>query len=53
LGSHWDYAVDTEIGELFVSQAEGAGYRPGESLHLRLQRDRLALVSGEPPAPGA
>jgi iron(III) transport system ATP-binding protein len=53
LGSHWDYAVDTEVGELFVSQAENAGYRPGEALHLRLDRDRLALVSGEPHAPGA
>ena len=47
LGSHWDYALDSEVGELFVSHPGLLGIAPGETVHLTFQQDRLALVSGK------
>jgi iron(III) transport system ATP-binding protein len=44
LGSHWDLALDTDVGELFVAQA--ARFEPGEAVYVKLDRSRLALVSG-------
>ena len=47
LGSHWDYQLQTDIGELFVSQPGPITGTPGETVHLTLIPDRLALVSGD------
>ncbi len=44
LGSHWDYSLVTEIGDLFVTQEAGTNHRPGEHIHLGFKPDRLALV---------
>jgi iron(III) transport system ATP-binding protein len=52
LGSHWDYTLQSEIGELFVSPPEAAGYRAGDDVHVRLLKESLALVSGGPRLPG-
>jgi iron(III) transport system ATP-binding protein len=45
LGSHWDYSISTEFGELQITQADRVRHEPGESVHLTLLADRLALVS--------
>jgi iron(III) transport system ATP-binding protein len=45
LGSHWDYSLSTEIGDLFVTQADSIRHEPGSSVHLTLLTDRLALVA--------
>jgi iron(III) transport system ATP-binding protein len=50
LGSHWDYALETEVGELFVSEPAPSCFRPGELVHLSLEPERLALVAGNAPA---
>jgi len=47
LGSHWDLALDTEVGELFVSHMEPTPFVAGETVHVRLDESGLALVSGE------
>jgi iron(III) transport system ATP-binding protein len=47
LGSHWEYTVATEIGELFITQAEGAALAAGDTAHLTLAAERLALVPAE------
>ena len=44
LGSHWDYLVATEVGEIFVTQPDAAPHAPGASVHLTLAPERLALV---------
>jgi len=44
LGSHWDYSLATELGDLYVTQESGPGHRPGETVHLTLKTDRLAVV---------
>jgi iron(III) transport system ATP-binding protein len=46
LGSHWDLALDTAFGELFVNQPQPTRFEPGELVHVRLDQQRLALVSG-------
>ena len=50
LGSHWDYSLSTPVGDLFVTQQDGAPFAPGDTAHLALLRERLALVAGEAPA---
>ena len=45
LGSHWDYTVATEVGEIFLVQADSSRFEPGANVHLGLTKDRLALVS--------
>jgi iron(III) transport system ATP-binding protein len=44
LGSHWDFVVEGENGELYVEQQEGADMPPGSTAHLTLLPNRLALV---------
>ena len=44
LGSHWDYWLVAEIGELFVTQESRERYRPGEQVHLTFKPWRLAIV---------
>ena len=44
LGSHWEYVLDTEIGELFVTQEDSVRQEPGSTVHLNLRPERLALV---------
>jgi iron(III) transport system ATP-binding protein len=44
LGSHWEYTVATEVGDLFITQEAGTRLAPGETAHLTLATDRLALV---------
>jgi hypothetical protein len=44
LGSHWDYVLETEVGELFVTQPDAARHSPGSRVHLTLAPERLALV---------
>ena len=44
LGSHWDYFVATAIGELFVTQPDAVRHAPGDTVHLTLTPERLALV---------
>jgi iron(III) transport system ATP-binding protein len=44
LGAFWDYQLATEIGELFITQPEGARHGQGSAVHLTLDADRLALV---------
>jgi iron(III) transport system ATP-binding protein len=44
LGSHWDYVLATEVGELFVTQPDAARHAPGATVHLTLAPERLALV---------
>jgi iron(III) transport system ATP-binding protein len=44
LGSHWDYVLVTEVGELFVTQPDAARHAPGAMVHLTLAPERLALV---------
>ena len=44
LGAYWDYQLATEIGELFITQPEGARHAQGSAVHLTLDADRLALV---------
>ncbi|WP_207482227.1 ABC transporter ATP-binding protein [Arenibaculum pallidiluteum] len=45
LGSHWEYTLATDLGEVFVTQSSEAGYPPGTSVLLALERRGLALVS--------
>ena len=45
LGSYWDYTLACEIGDLFVTQAGGARYEPGVTVHLSFDAERLALVA--------
>ncbi|HWT30527.1 MAG TPA: ABC transporter ATP-binding protein [Propylenella sp.] len=48
LGSHWDLALQTDIGDLYVvSQMQPAEFAAGDIVHLRLDQSRLALVSGD------
>ena len=44
LGSHWDYSLATEIGDLFVTQDSDVGHVAGEHVHLRFRPERLAIV---------
>jgi iron(III) transport system ATP-binding protein len=44
LGSHWDYFVATAIGELFVTQPDAVRHAPGDTVHITLTPERLALV---------
>ncbi len=44
LGSHWDYWLSAEIGELFVTQEMGLNHSPGQHVHLTLKPKRLAIV---------
>jgi iron(III) transport system ATP-binding protein len=46
LGSHWEYSVATEVGELFITQTKGVGLAAGANVHLTLAAERLALVAG-------
>jgi iron(III) transport system ATP-binding protein len=45
LGSHWDYSVATDIGDMFITQADGVPYAPGAPVHLIFEPHRLALVA--------
>jgi iron(III) transport system ATP-binding protein len=45
LGSHWDYSVATDIGDMFITQADGVPYAPGAPVHLTFEPHRLALVA--------
>jgi iron(III) transport system ATP-binding protein len=44
LGSHWDYWLSTEIGDLFVTQETGPRRSQGESVHVTFKTERLAVV---------
>ncbi len=44
LGSHWEYWLVTEIGDLFVTQESRTHHRPDEHVHLRFKPGRLAIV---------
>ena len=44
LGSHWDYLLAAEIGDLFVTQEIGLNHRAGEHVHLSFKPGRLAIV---------
>jgi iron(III) transport system ATP-binding protein len=44
LGSHWDYALTTPLGELFVTQQNAPRTEPGASVHVSLAPEKLALV---------
>jgi iron(III) transport system ATP-binding protein len=44
LGSHWDYSLATEIGDLFVTQEAVTNHRPGERVHLSFKTRSLAIV---------
>jgi iron(III) transport system ATP-binding protein len=45
LGSHWEYSVGTEFGELYVVQAERVSHGTGATAFLTLLPDQLALVT--------
>ena len=44
LGSHWDYLLSTEIGDLFITQESGVRRSPGERVHVTFKTEQLALV---------
>jgi len=44
LGSHWDYWLAAEIGDLFVTQESGTHRRPGQHVNLSFKPRRLAIV---------
>ena len=44
LGSHWEYILDAEIGELFVTQDSSVRRSAGSIVHLSLVQEQLALV---------
>ena len=44
LGSHWEYTLATDLGEVFVTQATEAGHPPGTSIRMALDGRGLALV---------
>jgi iron(III) transport system ATP-binding protein len=44
LGSHWDYWLSTEIGDLFVTQEAGPRRSQGERVHVTFKTERLAVV---------
>jgi iron(III) transport system ATP-binding protein len=50
LGSHWEYTLSSEVGELFITQPIGQRHEIGSQIHLVLLAAQLALV---PPRPGA
>jgi iron(III) transport system ATP-binding protein len=52
LGSHWDYTLATEIGELFVTQQDAVRHEPGATVHVTLAPERLALVGAKSGAKG-
>jgi iron(III) transport system ATP-binding protein len=45
LGSHWEYTLDTPVGELFVTQADAVRHDSGATVHATFIPDRLALVA--------
>jgi iron(III) transport system ATP-binding protein len=45
LGSHWEYMVGTEIGDLFTIQQGRIRHPPGAAVQLTFDLDQLALVS--------
>jgi iron(III) transport system ATP-binding protein len=52
LGSHWEYTLDTEGGELFVTQPIDGIHAAGTTVHVVLTPERLRLVA-RPPSPTA
>jgi iron(III) transport system ATP-binding protein len=44
LGSHWDYVLASEIGELFVTQETGIERGSGEHVFFSFRPERLAIV---------
>ena len=44
LGSHWDYWLSAEIGDLFVTQEIGLNHPAGQHVYLTLKPERLAIV---------
>jgi iron(III) transport system ATP-binding protein len=44
LGSHWDYALATPVGELYVTQQNAPRTEPGASVHVTFAPEKLALV---------
>jgi iron(III) transport system ATP-binding protein len=45
LGSHWEYTLTSEIGELFVMQPVESRHKAGAAVHVVLAPEQLALVS--------
>ena len=45
LGSHWDYSLASEIGDMFVTQTDGANFAPGTNVNVSFDTSRLALVA--------
>jgi iron(III) transport system ATP-binding protein len=45
LGSHWEYTLDTPIGELFVMQPVESRHEAGATVHVVLAPEQLALVA--------
>ena len=44
LGSHWEYSLATEIGDLFITQETSISRSAGEQVHIRFKPERLAIV---------
>jgi iron(III) transport system ATP-binding protein len=44
LGSHWEYTVTSEVGDLFVTQAIGRRHEAGSTVHVELLPAQMALV---------
>ncbi len=44
LGSHWEYTLTSELGDLFVTQGIEQVYRVGSTAHLRLTGHGLAII---------
>ena len=46
LGDHWEYTLDSAVGELFVVQPIEQRYAEGSTVHVALWPERLTLVAG-------
>jgi iron(III) transport system ATP-binding protein len=45
LGSHWEYTLESAMGELFVMQPIERRHKAGATVHIVLAPEQLALVS--------
>ncbi|MBL9036613.1 MAG: ABC transporter ATP-binding protein [Rhodospirillaceae bacterium] len=45
LGSHWEYTLETPVGELFLTQPIGRRFAPESSVALRFDPAHLSLVA--------
>ena len=45
LGDHWEYTLDTPVGELFVTQPIERRFTEGSTVHVVLWPERLTLVA--------